>query len=506
MSRRRIGLTAGLAAAAAVLGAVCSFAPQDPTFINLRYPKDGIANWLGYPGALAGGSLVEAFGWAALLVPAAIAYWTLNPVGRPRGWRYAAQTAALLLLAGAWGAQGSPDPGLGLASAGLIGWCGADWVRSTLGPWAGFILLTVGLALALWHQLYAPGLRSALKQFPAARQLFTRAGRARAQAWLRARVRMARAGPAAGRRAGMVIAAAAPAVLAPVQALGALLLGAGLVLRRSVAAPLAGLAAQMRGSAASLRDIRTRTALRPFRPRRPAARSGQAASRNVRASDGWLRDEPEPEARVADAQAAAPASAASQPGGYDGFEHLPSKHPAQVPWHDENALRPDPSPVPPAVPPPGGAQWMAEASRSAERLRPTLAQGADSTAEPQELARSADSTVRGVDGTEHSGDDSSERLRRAGRALARGADSTVRGEDNTVVDALGAEATGGGPTEAALPGGAKIPPEGEGRERWERLLRRYRDNLDPDWDEHGWRAHDERGPRENGAAKPRSPR
>jgi hypothetical protein len=74
---RRLGLYLGLAFALASLVALLSFAPQDPTFTNLRFPKDGIANWLGYPGALAAGSLVEAFGWATLLLPCAVLYWML---------------------------------------------------------------------------------------------------------------------------------------------------------------------------------------------------------------------------------------------------------------------------------------------------------------------------------------------------------------------------------------------------------------------------------------------
>ena len=457
LSRRRIGRSAGLAAAAAVLGAVCSFAPQDPTFLNLRYPKDGIANWLGYPGALAGGSLVEAFGWAALLVPAAIAYWTLYPAGRPRGWRYAAQTVALMLLAGAWAAQGSAEPGLGLASAGLVGWCGASWVRSTLGPWAGFVLLTSGLAIALWHQLYAPGLRSALKQLPALRRLLSRPGRTEAQAWLRAHARMPRVRPAAGRPLGTVIAAMAPALLAPAQALGTLLLGAGVALRRCVVAPLAGLAAHVRGSAPSLRDFDARTTPRPFRRRRPAARSGLAASRDMPAFDAWPNGEPGPETRVQDGPALAPESVASAPAGLDGFEHLSSKHPAQVPWHDELAQR---SVLPP-VSQPGGAQWLAEASRSAERLRREAAPGA------VDIAPSADYSFG---------------------------------------DTLGDAASGSRPAIPAPPGGPMLPPQGDGPGRWERLLRRYRENLDPDWDERGWRAHEERDSREDGAGKPRSPK
>ena len=282
MSRRRIGLSVGLAAALAGFVAVCSFAPQDPTFANLRYPKDGIANWLGYPGALAGGSLVEIFGGAAVLLPAALAYWTLFPAGRPRGWRYALQTAVLVTLAAAWAGQWAPEPGLGLASAGLAGWSGGNWVRSTLGGWLGFLLLTAGLALSLWHQLYAPGLRAALKDVRAAGRLFTRAGAAEARAWLAGRI----ADAGSVRRNVLAVA-----VLAPVQILGALMLGAGHAVRRWMVAPLVALAGRMRGTAASLRNIKAHRAARPLPRRRSTGgltdRSEAQAGRDA-AFDGWL--------------------------------------------------------------------------------------------------------------------------------------------------------------------------------------------------------------------------
>jgi hypothetical protein len=35
-----------------------------------------------------------------------------------------------------------------------------------------------------------------------------------------------------------------------------------------------------------------------------------------------------------------------------------------------------------------------------------------------------------------------------------------------------------------------VPPSGAGPERWEQLLRRYRENLDLDWDERTWRTKD----------------
>jgi hypothetical protein len=435
MSRRRIGLAAGLAAALAGFVAVCSFAPQDPTFTNLRYPKDGIANWLGYPGALTGGSLVEAFGWAALLLPAAIAYWTLYPVGRPRGWRYAAQTAALLLLAASWAGQWAPEPGLGLASAGLVGWSGGNWVHATLGPWPGFLLLTAGVALGLWHQLYAPGLRSALKDVRAAGRLFTRAGAADARAWLMARL------AAAGNARRNIVAVV---VLAPVQVVGAVLLGAGHLAARWVVAPLGagirGLAGRVRGGAASLRNIKSRTVAPPLPRRR--ARADAETRREGSDFDGWLLDE-EPRAHAAASQPIerhdAAGRAASPPGSSRDEFDRPWEHPAEIPLDDAQLLPPKP------LSPPTGAERMADALHSA---RETLG---GETGAPR---------GRGMRG------------RPAGQGFT---------------------------AESVQP---ELPPAGSGRERWEQLLRRYRENLDLDWDEHGWRAK-EPGAQEEGHAKPR---
>ena len=225
LSRSRLGLLLGLALALAGLLAVVSFAPQDPTLTNLRYPKDGIGNWLGYPGALLAGSLVEGFGWAALAVPAAALYWTLFRAGRPRLWRYALQTGALLLLAASWSGQWTQVPALGLASPGLIGWSGAQWARRSLGPAAG-AALTLGLALAVWHQLYAAGWRERLGVRSVAR-LATVAGWREAGAWVRDEARQLHT--AGGSALGTIL-------LVPLHAVGWLAAGAALTLRGALRA------------------------------------------------------------------------------------------------------------------------------------------------------------------------------------------------------------------------------------------------------------------------------
>ncbi|MDC0229877.1 DNA translocase FtsK 4TM domain-containing protein [Deltaproteobacteria bacterium] len=47
---------------------VCTADFQDPTVFNQLYPSNGISNWTGLIGAIIGGSLLEVFGPAALLL------------------------------------------------------------------------------------------------------------------------------------------------------------------------------------------------------------------------------------------------------------------------------------------------------------------------------------------------------------------------------------------------------------------------------------------------------
>ena len=156
--RLRAPVTGGLLALL-VLVAVATFGPFDPTLTNLRLPKDGVANWLGTPGALLGGSLVEWFGAAALLVPLLIANYTFNPAVR-QGWRrYAACGAALLLLASSmiWLRGNMPTPTLW--GPGVAGWCAARWLRQTVGLWPGLGLLLLGCSYGLGQVLGGPRLQ-----------------------------------------------------------------------------------------------------------------------------------------------------------------------------------------------------------------------------------------------------------------------------------------------------------------------------------------------------------
>jgi len=49
--------------------AMMSHNPSDPSPLNLLWPDEGIHNWLGLPGALVSGFLIEFFGWCGYLVP-----------------------------------------------------------------------------------------------------------------------------------------------------------------------------------------------------------------------------------------------------------------------------------------------------------------------------------------------------------------------------------------------------------------------------------------------------
>ncbi len=389
LSRRRLGFLLGLALTLVSLLAVLGFAPQDPTLTNLRWPKDGISNWLGYPGALAGGTLVEAFGWAALLLPGAALTWTLCAAGRPRLWQYALQTAALLVLAASWSGQWAQEPGLGLAGPGLVGWSGGQWTRGMLGPWSGGAVLSLGLGLSLWHQFYAPQWRAALRDVRTLGRLFTREGWRQAAAGLRGGAGRAQA--IGGGAIGLVL-------LAPLHGAGLALRALVRGLQRWVLAPVGRIVERVQAGAASLRRIKARAAT-AARAHRPPPAAGAEGAESGKAFDAWL----EPDVFPA-----------------DGSPLLGSATPAQ-------------------------------AAHSAE---PAAAQAEPAAAQAEPAA------------TQHDGLTGLDRLARASR-FARD-------------------------PQAGRPAGqAELPAAGSGKERWEQLLRRYRENLDLDWDERSWRAKGE---------------
>ncbi len=415
LSRRRLGFVFGLALALASLLAVVSFAPQDPTLTNLRYPKDGIGNWLGYPGALLAGSLVEGCGWAALAVPGAVLYWTLCRAGRPRLWRYALQTGALLALAASWSGQWTSSPALGLASPGLIGWAGAQWARQSLGPAGGGAMLALGLALAVWHQLYAPrphgvaGLR-------ALGRLFGEAGWREAGARMRGEARLLRT---------VGLSALGTILLAPLHAAawvaGGAALALGGALRLGILAPLAHLLGGPHGSAGSAHGGGARTLESRLVTQRPTY--GAFAQRESGAAfDSWLA----PEAPAAET------------------------HRAES-W---------------AVP---GPEATGHPAAGPAVLGPAGQTGAERLARAAGAARGAPPDAG-----------------RAGHASPRDIQRETR------------------PAPGVMP---DLPPAGSGPERWEQLLRRYRENLDLDWDARTAQREAERSAdeRAQGPRRPKQP-
>ncbi|MCH8888606.1 MAG: DNA translocase FtsK 4TM domain-containing protein [SAR324 cluster bacterium] len=139
---KAFGLALALVSAAGLL----SFDLNDPTFTNLRAHSQGIANWMGLPGALVGGSLVEIFGSASLLVPLLILNWLVTSHHRPPIYAYLCWS--VFLMAAVASIHGLFRPPLlpGVGDAGLAGWSAGYWMAITTGPWAGGALLVfIGL-------------------------------------------------------------------------------------------------------------------------------------------------------------------------------------------------------------------------------------------------------------------------------------------------------------------------------------------------------------------------
>ena len=144
----------GVLAALLLTASLLSFHPFDPTINNLMTPLGGVRNWLGLPGALIGGSLVEWAGAASFLLPLLIVHWCFNRRARPRWRSFAFHSAALLLIAaslhGLLVNSPLPDP----SGPGLLGWAAGRWLESTVGSQLGGLLLVAGLAYALTKIAY----------------------------------------------------------------------------------------------------------------------------------------------------------------------------------------------------------------------------------------------------------------------------------------------------------------------------------------------------------------
>lgn len=159
----------GVLLAAMLLAALLSFDLHDPTFANLRLPSGGVANWLNLPGALLGGSLLEAVGTSALAAPLLLLNWVLVGAKRPPLWRYAVWCVVLLVAASGLHALAvaaldpAPSAGPGLLDAGLAGWALVHWAGLTTGPWGAAALLAYMAGFATARVAYAPAVGLALR-------------------------------------------------------------------------------------------------------------------------------------------------------------------------------------------------------------------------------------------------------------------------------------------------------------------------------------------------------
>lgn len=153
----------GCALALLLLLSLLSFQLDDPTFFNLRAHSRGIGNLLGLPGALIGGSLLELLGTSALAAPLLLCNWFLTRRNRPPPHHYlfwsACALLALSVLHGLIAPSGEPR----LSDPGLVGQAGRQWVAMTTGPWLAGALLAYVVAYAGNGVLFAPPLRSALR-------------------------------------------------------------------------------------------------------------------------------------------------------------------------------------------------------------------------------------------------------------------------------------------------------------------------------------------------------
>ena len=139
---KAFGLALALVSAAGLL----SFDLNDPTFTNLRAHSQGIGNWIGLPGALLGGSLVEIFGSASLLIPLLILNWLVTSQGRPSIYAYLCWSVFLMAAVASFHGLLRPPMLPGVLDPGLAGWSARYWMALTTGPWAGGTLLVfIGL-------------------------------------------------------------------------------------------------------------------------------------------------------------------------------------------------------------------------------------------------------------------------------------------------------------------------------------------------------------------------
>jgi hypothetical protein len=123
----------------ALLGGVALTTAEfvDPTIFSPLTPPEGIHNWLGLPGALIGGSLLEVFG-----PPAPLLFWFLIPLSRPHWHRFSLLSGWYHSLLLCWllsilhvlvlTMEHNTVPFQGLWSYGYLGFLGSQWILQHL--------------------------------------------------------------------------------------------------------------------------------------------------------------------------------------------------------------------------------------------------------------------------------------------------------------------------------------------------------------------------------------
>ena len=153
----------GLGFTLLLLISLITFDLYDPTIANLSYPHDGIANMVGLPGALIGGSLVELLGASSLWLPLLFINWLLprRPAGRLGACLI--YGAIAVLFSSTLHSLAMEEFIPALTSPGLAGMAAGRWMNRTLGTPLALFLLTPALGYALVRALYLPFLNAALR-------------------------------------------------------------------------------------------------------------------------------------------------------------------------------------------------------------------------------------------------------------------------------------------------------------------------------------------------------
>ena len=140
-----------------------TFDLHDPSLTNLLYPKGGISNLAGLPGALVGGSLVELLGTSSLWIPALLANWMLIPSRHRQMGSYMLFGGSLILFSASLHGLLAKDIVPSLTAPGLVGIAGSRWMLRATSTTVAAPLLFATLVFALTRVVRLPLLGAALR-------------------------------------------------------------------------------------------------------------------------------------------------------------------------------------------------------------------------------------------------------------------------------------------------------------------------------------------------------